>query len=70
MLAAALLGSIAFTAPAFAQAAVPATPQAALDALEAANEKGDARTALALISPEGQKRLLRETVMNLSLIHI
>ena len=67
MLAAALVASIAFTAaPAFAQSGkpAPATPQAALDALEAANAKGDARAALALITPEGQKRLMRETVMN------
>jgi len=67
MLAAALVASIAFTAaPVFAQSGkpAPATPQAALDALEAANAQGDARTALALITPEGQKRLMRETVIN------
>jgi len=59
---AAIVVSVAVTAPAFAQ--TPATPQAALDALEAANAKGDAKAALALITPDGQKRLLRETVMN------
>jgi hypothetical protein len=51
-------------APVGAQGTPPATPQAALDALEAANSKGDARAAMALITPEGQKRLARETVMN------
>jgi len=59
---AAILVSVVVAAPAFAQ--TPATPQAALDALEAANAKGDAKAALALITPDGQKRLLRETVMN------
>jgi len=59
---AAVVVSVAVAAPAFAQ--TPATPQAALDALEAANAKGDAKAALALITPDGQKRLLRETVMN------
>ncbi len=59
---AAVVVSVAIAAPAFAQA--PATPQAALDALEAANAKGDAKAVLALITPDGQKRLLRDTVMN------
>ena len=59
LLAAAVV-SVAIAAPAFAQA----TPQATLDALEAANAKGDARAVMALITPEGQKRLARETVMN------
>jgi hypothetical protein len=59
---AAVLVSVAAAAPALAQA--PATPQAALDALEAANAKGDARAIMALITPEGQKRLAAETVMN------
>jgi hypothetical protein len=62
---AAVAVSILFTAaPARAQGTPPATPQAALDALEAANAKGDARAALALITPDGQKRLARDTVMN------
>ena len=59
LLAAAVV-SVAIAAPAFAQA----TPQATLDALEAANAKGDARAVLGLITPEGQKRLMRDTVMN------
>ena len=59
LLAAAVV-SVAIAAPAFAQA----TPQATLDALEAANAKGDARAIMGLITPEGQKRLARETVMN------
>jgi hypothetical protein len=42
----------------------PATPQAALDALEAANAKADARAVLAMITPEAQKRLAKETVNN------
>jgi hypothetical protein len=56
---------VAIAAPAFAQAAkpAPATPQAALDALEAALAAGDARAAMALITPEGQKRLAKEAVM-------
>ena len=56
LLAAAVV-SVAIAAPAFAQA----TPQATLDALEAANAK---RAIMGLITPEGQKRLARETVMN------
>jgi hypothetical protein len=66
MLAAALVASVAFTAaPAFAQAGkpAPATPQAALDALEAAIAAGDARSAMALLTPDGQKRLAKEAVM-------
>jgi hypothetical protein len=66
MLAAALVASIAFTAaPAFAQAGkpAPATPQAALDALEAAITAADSRAAIALITPEGQKRLAKDAVM-------
>lgn len=61
---AAVLVSVAVAAPAYSQPTPPATPQAALDALQAANAKGDARTIMALITPEGQKRLARETVMN------
>jgi len=66
MLAAALFASVALTAaPAFAQAGkpAPATPQAALDALEAAITAADARSALALITPDGQKRLTKDAVM-------
>ncbi len=66
MLAAALVASVAFTvAPAFAQAGkpAPATPQAALDALEAAIAAGDARAAMALLTPDGQKRLAKDAVM-------
>jgi hypothetical protein len=66
MLAAALVASVALTAaPAFAQAGkpAPATPQAALDALEAAITAADSRAAVALITPEGQKRLAKEAVM-------
>jgi hypothetical protein len=65
-LAAALVASIAFTAaPAFAQAGkpAPATPQAALDALEAAITAADSRSAVALITPDGQKRLAKDAVM-------
>ncbi len=60
---AAVLVSVAVAAP-DSRAGPPATPQAALDALEAANAKGDARAIMALITPEGQKRLAAETVMN------
>jgi len=66
MLAAALVASVTLTAaPAFAQAGkpAPATPQAALDALEAAIAAGDARSAMALLSPDGQKRLAKDAVM-------
>jgi hypothetical protein len=66
MLAAALVASVAFTAaPAFAQAGkpAPATPQAALDALEAAIAAGDARSAMGLLTPDGQKRLAKDAVM-------
>jgi hypothetical protein len=59
---AAVVVGVAIAAPAFAQAA-PATPQAALDALQAALASGDARAAMALITPEGQKRLAKEAVM-------
>ena len=41
----------------------PATPQAALDALEAAIAAGDARAAMALLTPDGQKRLAKDAVM-------
>jgi hypothetical protein len=60
--AAVAAGLLLTGAPAAAQA--PATPQAALDALEAANNKGDARTVMSLITPDGQKRLAKETVIN------
>ena len=66
MLAAALAASVVLTAaPVFGQeaAAAPATPQAALDALEAAIAAADARAALALITPDGQKRLTKDAVM-------
>ena len=66
MLAAAFAASIALTAaPVFAQAGkpAPATPQAALDALEAAIAAADSRAAVALITPDGQKRLAKEAVM-------
>ena len=66
MLAAALAASAVLTAtPAFGQAAAaaPATPQAALDALEAAIAAADARAALAVITPDGQKRLTKDAVM-------
>ena len=59
-LAAVLLG-LAITAPAFAQA--PATPQAALDALEAAIKAGNPRAAMPLLTPAGQQRLAKEAVM-------
>ena len=65
-LAAALVASVAFTAtPAFAQAGkpAPATPQAALDALEAAIGAGDAKATMALLTPDGQKRLAKDAVM-------
>jgi hypothetical protein len=63
-LAAVAVSVFVTAAPTRAQGTTPATPQAALDALEAANAKGDARAALALITPDGQKRLARDTVMN------
>src|SRR6187200_1601714 len=66
MLASALAASVVLTAaPVFGQeaAAAPATPQAALDALEAAIAAADARAALALITPDGQKRLTKDAVM-------
>ncbi len=63
-LLAAVIVSVALAAPAFAQAKpAPATPQAALDALEAAIAAGDCRATMALITPEGQKRLAKEAVM-------
>jgi hypothetical protein len=64
MFAAALAAGLLMAAPAGAQGTAPATPQAALDALEAANNKGDARAIMALITPDGQKRLAKETVIN------
>ena len=60
---AAVVLSVAVAAPAFAQAPAPATPQAALDALEAALTAGDAKAAMALLTPDGQKRLAKEAVM-------
>ncbi len=61
---AAVVFGVALAAPAFAQATpAPATPQAALDALEAAIAAGDARAAMALLSPDGQKRLAKDAVM-------
>lgn len=66
VLAAALVASVAFTAaPAFAQAVkpAPATPQAAIDALEAAIAAGDARSAMGLLTPDGQKRLAKDAVI-------
>jgi hypothetical protein len=65
-LAAALVASAAFAAaPAFAQAVKPAppTPQAAIDALEAAIAAGDAKGAMALLTPDGQKRLAKDAVI-------
>jgi hypothetical protein len=58
---AAVVVSVALAAPALAQA--PATPQAALDALEAAIAAGNAKAAMALLTPDGQKRLAKEAVM-------
>jgi hypothetical protein len=61
---AAVVVSVALAAPAFAQAKpTPATPQAALDALEAAVAAADSRAAIALITPDGQKRLAKDAVM-------
>jgi hypothetical protein len=53
--------TLAIAAPARAQA--PATPQAALDALDAAVKAGDVKATMALITPDGQKRLAKEAVM-------
>ena len=50
-------------APVGAQGTTPATPQAALDALEAAIAAGDAKAAMALLTPDGQKRLAKDAVM-------
>jgi hypothetical protein len=61
---AAVVVSVALAAPAFAQARpAPATPQAALDALEAAITAADSRAVVALLTPDGQKRLAKDTVM-------
>lgn len=61
---AAVAVSVALAAPAFAQARpAPATPQAALDALEAAITAADSRAVVALLTPDGQKRLAKDTVM-------
>ena len=60
LLAAAVV-SVAILPRRRSHASHPASP---LDALEAANAKGDARAIMGLITPEGQKRLARETVMN------
>jgi hypothetical protein len=57
-------GLVLSAAPVRAQGSAPDTPQAALDALEAANTKGDARAVMALLTPDGQKRLAKETVIN------
>jgi hypothetical protein len=60
---AAVIVSLAITVPAFAQAKpAPATPQAALDALEAAIAAGDAKATMALLTPDGQKRLAKEAI--------
>jgi hypothetical protein len=64
MFVAALAAGLLIAAPAGAQGTAPATPQAALDALEAANTKADARAVMALLTPDGQKRLAKETVIN------
>jgi hypothetical protein len=62
-IAAVVLGA-ALTTPAFGQhASAPATPQAALDALEAAIAAGNARAAMPLLSRDGQKRLAKDAVM-------
>jgi hypothetical protein len=58
---AAVLFGLAITATASAQA--PATPQAALDALEAAIKAGNPRAAMPLLTPGGQQRLAKEAVM-------
>jgi hypothetical protein len=61
---AAVVVSLAVAVPAFAQAKpAPATPQAALDALEAAIAAGDAKATMALLTPDGQKRLAKEAIM-------
>ena len=62
---AAVIVTVAVAAPAFAQAGkpAPASPQAALDALEAAIAAGDANATMALLTPDGQKRLAKEAIM-------
>jgi hypothetical protein len=60
----ALVVAVVVAAPSVARAqAAPATPQAALDALEAAIAAGDAKAAMALLTPDGQKRLAKDAVM-------
>ena len=65
--AAASVAAVALTmaVPAVAQSGkpAPATPQAALDALETAVNGFDARATMALITPEGQKRLAKDAVL-------
>ncbi len=60
-------GVVIAATPIHAQTAKPATaaatPQAALDALEAAIAAGDARGAMALLTPDGQKRLAKDAIM-------
>lgn len=64
LLTATITVAIVVTAtPVRAQGAAPATPQAALDALEAAIAAGDAKAAMALLTPDGQKRLAKDAVM-------
>lgn len=60
--AAAVAFSAAMAASAFAQSA-PATPQAALDALQAAIAANDPRAAMPLLTPDGQRRLAKEAVI-------
>lgn len=61
---AAVVVGVALAGPALAQAKpAPATPQAALDALEAAITAADSRAVVALLTPDGQKRLAKDTVM-------
>lgn len=43
--------------------AAPATPQAALDALQAAIAAGNPRAAMPLLTPDGQKRLAKEAIV-------
>ena len=60
----ALVVAVVVAAPSVARAqAAPATPQAALDALEAAIAAGDAKAAMALLTLDGQKRLAKDAVM-------
>jgi hypothetical protein len=54
--------TLAMTVPAGAQGA--ATPQAALDTLQAAIEKGDAAGAMGVLTPAGQKVFAKDMVVN------